>query len=275
MLRSLSVIALLACAACSDAMAGCTDDTTQVAAPAAAAPQNAAPVIAAVAEPAAAVTASAAGAGVTGKITFEGTPPARDKVDLNPDPVCKKHHGETGLQNPIGVEVDGSGGLANVFVQITGVPESANKDGKDMAPVVLDQVGCTYVPHVFGAVKKQKITIKNSDPTLHNIHGQPKVNKEFNYAMPDMENPREVEFKKIEDAIHVKCDVHPWMGCFVFVLDHTYFGVSGKDGSFRIDTTGLPDGEYGIKAWQEVLGTAEGKVTVKDGAATFSHVFKK
>jgi hypothetical protein len=228
----------------------------------------------AVSEPAAAKVPAAAGA-ITGKISFEGTAPARDKIDLSPDPVCKKAHGDAGMSTPGGVEVDAAGGLANVYIQLTGVPESANKDGKDMPAAVIDQVGCNYVPHVLGLVKKQKLTIKNSDPTLHNIHGQPKVNKEFNYAMPDMENPREVEFKKTEEAIHIKCDVHPWMSAWAFVSDHPYFAVTGADGSFRIDTTGLPDGEYGVKAWQEVLGSAEGKVTVKDGAATFTHVFKK
>ena len=85
----------------------------------------------------------------------------------------------------------------------------------------------------------------------------------------------DVEFKKVEEAIHIKCDVHAWMGAYCFVCDNGYFAVTNPDGSFSIDTTGLPDGEYAIKAWQEVLGYAEGKVTVKDGAGTFSHVFKK
>ena len=272
MLRQLSVAALLACAACSQAVAGCNSDDS-AAAPAAPA------VVAAVADPAPAAAqpaaAPAAKGAITGKITFEGTPPAREKVDLSPDANCKAAHGDAGMLNPIGVEVDASGGLKNVFVELTGVPESANKDGKDLPPAVIDQSGCTYSPHVFGIVKKQKITINNSDPTLHNIHGQPKINKEFNYAMPNKGDTREVEFKKSEEAIRIKCDVHPWMGAFCFVMDHPYFAVSGADGSFTIDTTGLPDGEYGIKAWQEVLGSAEGKVTVKDGAATFSHAFKK
>ena len=272
MLRQHSLASLVACVAAAQLIVACSgcsaDSQVAVAAPVAVAGEPAA--AAAQPAPAKPVVAGA----ITGKITFEGTPPTRDKVDLSPDKVCKDAHGD-GLMNPISVEVDGSGGLHNVFVQITGVPESANKDGKDLPAVELDQHGCTYVPHVFGVIKKQKLTIKNSDPTLHNIHSQPKVNKEFNIAMPDKDTTRDQDFKKVEDAIHIKCDVHPWMGAFAFVLDHSYFAVTGTDGSFRIDTTGLPDGEYGIKAWQEILGTAEGKVTVKDGAATFSHVFKK
>lgn len=272
MLRQFSMAAMLACVACADVLAGCGDtDTTEapVAAVAAAQPAAAAP-----AQPAAPAAPAVAGA-VTGKISFEGTPPARDKVDLSPDPVCHKSHGDEGMLNPSAVEVDASGGLKNVFVQLTGVPESAHKDGKDMAPVVLDQVGCNYVPHVFGALKKQPVKILNSDATLHNIHGQPRANKEFNYAMPNKGDEREVEFKKVEEAVKIKCDVHPWMVTYCFVLEHPYFGVTGADGAFSIDTTGLPDGEYGIKAWHELAGESTGKVTVKDGAATFSATLKR
>ncbi len=271
MLRQISLVALFACVACSDAVAGCgcSDEAQPVAvAPQAAAPQQAV----ATAQPAAAPVA-AAGA-ITGKISFEGTPPAREKVDLSPDPVCHKSHGETGMLNPVAVEVDAGGGLKNAFVWVVNVPEAAHKDGKDAPPVVLDQVGCNYEPHVFGALKKQTVKIKNSDPTLHNIHGQPRANKEFNYAMPNQGDERDVEFKKVEEAVKIKCDVHPWMAAWCFVLEHPYFAVTGADGSFSIDATGLPDGEYEVKAWHEVLQTASGKLTVKDGAASFSHAFK-
>jgi len=76
MFRSLPVLALLACAACSNAVASCaTDDTTPAAAPAA---QQAA-VVPAAGQPDAvkiAGPAHAAAGAITGKITFEGTPPA-------------------------------------------------------------------------------------------------------------------------------------------------------------------------------------------------------
>ena len=273
MLRQLSLASLLACVAASQAVAcSCSeDDQVAVAAPVAVASEPAAAQPAAPAEPA----QPAASGAVTGKISFEGTPPAREKVDLSPDAVCKEAHGAEGMLNPIGVEVDAGGGLHNVFVQIMGVPESAFKDGKDMSPITLDQHGCNYAPHVFGIMKKQKLTILNSDPTLHNIHSQPKVNKEFNLAMPDKDSTREQEFKKAEEAIHIKCDVHPWMGAYVFVMEHPYWAVSGADGSYTIDTTGLADGDYTVKVWHETLGSAEGKVSIKGGAATFAHTFKK
>ena len=60
--------------------------------------------------------------------------------------------------------------------------------------------------------------------------------------------------------IRVKCNIHSWMHAFIGVLNHPYFAVSGKDGSFEIKN--LPPGTYTIAVWQEKLGTQEQQITV-------------
>ena len=267
MLRQILSTALLVSLACGDGVAATADDQA-ASGPAA----NPAPAAAKLSETASAAAKAASKGAVTGTIKFEGTPPARSAVDTTPDPVCHEMHKDAPLQTPGGVLVGADGGLADVFVQLTGVPDEKYETPAE--PVVLDQHGCTYVPHVFGAMKKQEIKILNSDPTLHNIHAQPRINKEFNLAMPNKGDERTQEFKKAEDAVHIKCDVHPWMSTFCFVMEHPYFAVTGADGKFSIDCSKLPDGEYGVKLWQEVLGEKEGKVTVKDGAGSFDFTYK-
>jgi hypothetical protein len=256
--------------AASSCFAGCGDDT-DTAPPAKAAAPAAAPVAAG--QPASNAPAAPAMAGaIKGTIKFEGDVPAKEKVDLSPDAYCKENHGAEGMETPGGIVRGANGGLKDVFVQLTGVPETKRETPSE--PVVLDQHGCTYKPHVFGVMKKQTIKILNSDATLHNIHSQPKSNKEFNLAMPNKDDSRDQEFKKAEEAIHIKCDVHPWMSAWCFVMEHPYFAVTGDDGAFSIPSD-LPDGEYGIKAWHETLGEQTGKVTVKDGNGTFDLSFKK
>jgi hypothetical protein len=219
-------------------------------------------------------TEAAPAAAITGMIKVEGKLERIEPVDLSSDPHCVELHGEEStMSNPIGVIRNDDGGLKDVFIQLTrNVPDK--KYDRPDEPVVIDQIGCTYTPHVWGVMKKQDILIKNSDATLHNIHALPKSNKEFNLAMPNKGDERTQKFKKAEDAVKIKCDVHPWMATFAFVLEHPYFAVSGADGSFTLPTADLPDGDYGVKIWHEVLGEAEGTVKVAGGAGTFEHVFE-
>lgn len=210
-------------------------------------------------------TPVAAGA-ITGTITFEGEAPEAEAVDMSADPVCGGLH-EGGF-NRQHVRVGARGGLNDVFITLTdGVPDERYKAPKE--PVVLDQKGCTYEPQVFGIVKKQDITIRNSDDTLHNIHAVPKSNKEFNVGMPTKGMEITKTFKKGEEEILIKCDVHPWMQTYCFTMEHPYFATTDANGAFSIDTSDLPDGEYGVKVWHRTLGERSGKVTVTDGAAKF------
>ena len=61
----------------------------------------------------------------------------------------------------------------------------------------------------------------------------------------------EESFPREEIAIPVKCNVHPWMKSYVAVFKHSYFAVTGKDGSFQLPN--LPPGttrcKPGTKNW--------------------------
>lgn len=218
----------------------------------------------------AAEPAPAQPAGVRGKVLFKGKVPPAINIDMASDPYCVGQHAD-GVSNQH-VKVDAGGGLADAFVSLTGVPDERYEAPE--TPVLLDQHGCNYTPHVFGIMKKQDITILNSDDTLHNIHAVPKKNKEFNVGMPEKGMEITKTFKKDEDAIFIKCDVHPWMAAYCFSMEHPYFGVTGADGSVSIDASGLPDGEYGVRIWHETLGEATATVKVAGGAASFEHTYK-
>ena len=49
-----------------------------------------------------------------------------------------------------------------------------------------------------------------------------------------------------ETFLRFKCDVHPWMFSYITVVDHPYFAVTGKDGTFTIKD--VPPGKYKIVA---------------------------
>ena len=148
--------------------------------------------------------------------------------------------------------------------------------GVPSEPAVLDQKGCIYMPHVFGMVAGQELLIKNSDATLHNIHSMPKVNKEFNFAMPKVVKEKKSTFSLSEpDPFYIKCDVHPWMKSWVLVSDHPFFAVTDENGNFSIE--GIPAGTYEVVCWQEKFGkrTITKKVTIGDGDTTENFVFSR
>jgi len=113
---------------------------------------------------------------IEGKITFTGTAPAGEKVKLAADPKCAAMHPEGMERRPIEAKDDGS--LANVFVWVkSGVtaPPAAPTE-----PVVLDQRGCEFQPHIVVLRTSQPLEMRNSDDALHNIHPKPAANREFN-----------------------------------------------------------------------------------------------
>ena len=92
---------------------------------------------------------------VSGTVKFDGAAPKASKIDMSQDPACK------GMNEAENVVVSG-GDLANVFVYVKDGLGSRTFDvPKD--PVVLDQSGCKYHPHVLGVMTGQTVQIKNDD----------------------------------------------------------------------------------------------------------------
>ena len=203
---------------------------------------------------------SAAGsASVKGTIRFEGAAPASEKIKMDADPVCQQQHA-----TPVTAEdvvVNSNGTLKNVIVYVKeGVKGSAPAP---TTPVVLNQKGCWYQPHVFGIQTNQPLEIVNSDATLHNINAKPTQNQPFNIAQPVQGMKTQKKFTKPEVGVTFKCNVHPWMRAYAVVTDHPFFSVSDGVGAFTI--SGLPAGTYVLEAWHEKYGTSLQNVTVSDG----------
>ena len=126
---------------------------------------------------------------ITGSIKFEGTAEKPRVVRMDSDPLCMPEGPDTSEVLLVGP----GNGLQNAFVYVKdGLGDRTFQAPK--TPVVLDQKGCKYLPHVFGAQVGQPVIILNSDPTLHNVHAVPKANAEFNFgqAVKGMKTTRHV-----------------------------------------------------------------------------------
>jgi len=194
---------------------------------------------------------------ITGTVKFDGTAPKLRPLKMDADPGCAKKHSSP-VMSELLVLGDGNT-MGNIFIRVKDVPGNHSTPSE---PVVLDQNGCKYIPHVLGVMVGQKFLIKNSDGLLHNVHSLPKINQGFNRAMPGAVTEAEFTFDKKELMFKIKCDVHPWMNAYVGVMTHPFYDVTGKDGKFEIK--GVPAGTYEIEAWHEKLGTRTASVTVGD-----------
>jgi hypothetical protein len=102
----------------------------------------------------------------------------------------------------------------------------------------------------------QTFEIRNSDPTVHNIHATPTINREFNSALVIKGQVKQTSFPNPELFIRIKCDVHAWMFAYVSVLPHPFFAISDKDGNYKLPP-GLPPGTYVLAARHHKAGEIE------------------
>ena len=207
---------------------------------------------------------------IFGSIEYVGRRPPRKAIDMSGDPACvEAHHGKAYDESLL---VGSKGGLANAFVYIKSGLEGKTFETPS-APARIDQRGCWFEPRVLGLETNQPLQISNSDPVTHNIHPVAQSNREWNHSQGPGEPPITRRFPRPEVMIPVKCNTHSWMHCFIGVVEHPYFAVSGTDGTFAIRN--IPPGDYVLEAWHEKLGTQQLKVTVApSGQPKVSFTFK-
>jgi plastocyanin len=194
------------------------------------------------------------------KVNWEGKP-YRGKRMKQMNKECTGFHGSGKPPRSAKVVTNENGTLQNVFVYVKNAPKGDY--AKPSEPALLDQVGCVYIPRVQGVMAGQVLEVKNSDPTAHNVHFTPKKNKEINKSQPKINLVEKLVFKRAEQMVPVKCDVHPWMVAFVGVMDHPFFGTTREEGTIAIHD--LPGGTYKIVTWHEKYGEKEMEVTVSTG----------
>jgi len=203
------------------------------------------------------------------QVSYNGPVPAPEEVNMGGTPACAALHPQPVLeQNPAVAD----GRLADAVVYIvSGLGDRAF--ATPSTPVVVDQKGCLYAPHVVGVMVGQPLQFRNSDQEAHNVHGRPKQVDAWNFLMSRPNSTRDVTFDRPEVGIPVSCDVHPWMRAFVSVFDNPYFAVTPSNGSVTLAL--VPPGHYVVGVWHERLGTMVQPVTLEPSStAKVSFVYQ-
>jgi hypothetical protein len=204
-------------------------------------------------------------------VNFDGPAPVPSMMRLDGDPKCVTENGARDRADE-SILLGNGPALQNVFVYIKD-EMFGQSFPVPTEPVLLDQDKCNYAPRVLGVRVGQPLTIRNSDPLLHNVRSEGRINQPFNMSTPIEGVTFNRTFATREVMVDIKCDVHGWMRAFVGVLEHPYFGTTGADG--RVALLNLPPGTYTIEAWHEVLGAKTQQITIgpkesKDVSFTFA-----
>lgn len=194
---------------------------------------------------------------IKGIVNFTGNVNAPSKIDMNSDAACVSKNPNATLDS---LKVK-DGKLENVIVFIK---DGTTTDGRKLsdlgfqtpdAEVQIDQVGCVYVPRVLGIQTNQKLSIHNSDQTIHTTQAASQKNPSWFTTQQINSAPVVKTFTEPETVIPFKCSQHGWMAAYVAVFENTFFAITKEDGAFEIKD--VPPGDYTLTAWHE-KGAAKG-----------------
>lgn len=187
---------------------------------------------------------------IRGRVIFEGIPPSPSPVLLGAQDGC----GSLRESAPFEKLIVREGGVANVLLRVKRGLPAGQSWPTPSEPVVLDQRGCVFEPHVLVARVGAPVSLRNSDPLSHNVHVRPSnpANDAVNLTLAPSAKESALLFAVPELAIPVRCDIHPWMQAVLHVVEDPFYALSGANGAFEL--RGLSAGEYELEACHEWLG---------------------
>jgi plastocyanin len=184
---------------------------------------------------------------IKGRVVVDGTPAKSAPIAVTKDQYCmdKKPQSDS-------LVVGKDNGLVNAVVYLrvgAGGPKVAinpEYEAKLKEPVVLDNNGCMFHPHITVVRVGQTLDVKSSDPVGHNTNI---ALSSFNQTIPSMGTTPVKVTQGAAIPMPVVCNIHPWMKGYILAIDHPYAAVTGEDGAFEIKD--IPAGQHEFQFWHE------------------------
>lgn len=124
----------------------------------------------------------------------------------------------------------------------------------------VDQKRKKFNPRILPVVKGQVVRFYNRDRVEHNVFSTEEKNS-FDLGRYPKEDYRDRRYNET-GLYKIYCNIHKAMILDVLVVPNRYFARTDKKGNFVI--SGVPAGEYTLKAWHIYGGSYEMPITVSN-----------
>lgn len=147
-------------------------------------------------------------------------------------------------------------------VILEGAPLPADdKPATNVVQVV--QRGMQFGPGLLAVRKGTRVEFPNADEFYHNVFSYSKAKRfDLGRFLKD-EKPAAVTFDQV-GVVKLYCEIHEHMRGTVVVLDTPHFAKTDTNGVYRL--TGLPAGQFKLKAWIDEKVVREQTVDLKPDA---------
>jgi plastocyanin len=193
---------------------------------------------------------------VSGQVTIEGSVPITGAA-MSPPP-SPKYQLKAGSVAPSPRQV------AVVYLEGKFGARASDKT------VTFGQKGYQFNPAVIAVQTGTRVSFPNFDDDYHNVFSYSKTKRFDLGRYRKDETPPALVFDK-PGIVRLYCEIHEHMRGVIVVLDTPHFTTSTPEGKFKL--TGLPPGNYVLKAWLDDKTTLQQPVTLKSG--TLKVDFKK
>jgi plastocyanin len=128
-------------------------------------------------------------------------------------------------------------GLRDAVVYWIDAPaEPLPSDAGELPVVVVDQKDFTFLPHVVSVRSGQPVKFTNSDSANHNVRTSAfELMNQFNvFTGAGHEYVHRFVADKKQRPTRLGCDIHAWMGGWIYTFDHAHHAVTDAEGRFEL-----------------------------------------
>lgn len=150
---------------------------------------------------------------------------------------------------------------SNVLVFLEGVPAPSDRP-LEVVSRSMSQRNQRFEPRVLPILRGTTVDFPNDDFIFHNVFSLSET-QPFDLGAYGSGKSKSVLFPRTGVA-RIYCNIHPEMVATIVVLENPCFALTDRTGFFVI--TGIPEGTFRVRAWHELGGEHDERLTFAGGA---------